>query len=167
MGEKNDFNYYQDEINLIRRSFEKLKKKIDQHGEKIENVKTEIEQNGENIKIVKTEIEQHEENIEKVEKEIKEINIKISFIFGLSDSLQNINNNHDENRILNNLEEVEFNEQFKNKEEIKCTICLENISIGDKIIYLPCVHLFHSSCIKNWIRIKNQCPICNNIIKFS
>ena len=91
----------------------------------------------------------------------------MSFFFGLFDSLQNIKNNNDENKILNDLEEIEFNEQFKNQEEIRCTICLESYAIGDKISYLPCAHLFHSSCIKNWIRIKNKCPICNNITKFS
>ena len=81
---------------------------------------------------------------------------------GNNNILQNLN--HDE--ILNNLEEVELNEQFKNKED-KCAICLEIFSIGDKVSYLPCFHFFHSSCIKNWIRIKNKCPFCNNIIKFS
>ena len=74
-----------------------------------------------------------------------------------------INNN--ENEISNKLEEIELNKQFKNEEEIKCAICLEVFSIGDKISYLPCFHFFHSSCIKNWIRIKNKCPFCNNVIK--
>ena len=74
-----------------------------------------------------------------------------------------INNN--ENEISNKLEEIELNQQFKNKEEIKCAICLEVFAIGDKISYLPCFHFFHSSCIKNWIRIKNKCPFCNNVIK--
>ena len=174
MEEKDDFNYYQDDINLLRRSLEKLNKKIDQHvenvekvGENLERVKTELEKHGEKIEKVEKEIEQHGEKIEKVEKEIKQININMSFIFGLFDSLQNIKNNNDENGILNDLEEVEFNDQFKNKEEIKCTICLESYAIGDKISYLPCAHLFHTSCIKNWVRIKNKCPICNNIIEFS
>ena len=84
-------------------------------------------------------------------------------IQGNSNSLQELNNDE----ILNNLEEVELNEQFKNKEEDKCAICLENFSIGDKVSYLPCLHYFHSTCIKNWIRIKNKCPFCNNIIKLS
>ena len=79
----------------------------------------------------------------------------------LFDSFQESINN-DEN--IKKLEEIEFNEQFKNKEENKCTICLKIFSIGDKVSYLPCFHCFHSSCIKNWIRIKNKCPLCKNII---
>ena len=49
----------------------------------------------------------------------KGLSINMSSIFGLFNSLQNIKNNNDENEILNNLEEVEFNEQFKIEEEIK------------------------------------------------
>ena len=79
----------------------------------------------------------------------------------------NIHQNLNINEILNKLDEVELNDQFKNKDEDKCVICLEVFSIGDKVSYLPCFHYFHSFCIKNWIRIKNKCPFCNNIFKFS
>ena len=74
-----------------------------------------------------------------------------------------INNNENYKKLL---EEVEIKEPFKNGEKKKCMICLENFSIGEKIIYLPCFHFFHSSCIYNWIRIKNKCPFCNSIINF-
>ncbi len=134
MEEKNDFNYNQDENNLLIKSLEKLNKKIEHHGENIKKFKTKLEQHGEKIEKVqneikqdgekfKTELEQNGEKIEKVEKEVNELKINISFIFGLFNSLQNIKNNNDENEILNDLEEVEFNGQFKNNEEIKCTIC--------------------------------------------
>ena len=162
------------ELEEQEEKIEKVEKEIEEQGEKIEKVEKEIEEQGEKIQeqgkkieIVGKEIEDHGKKIEKVEKEIEEININLPFIIRLFESLQNTNNNNDENGILNDLEELEFNEKFKNEEEIKCAICLETISIGDKISYLPCIHLFHSSCIKNWVRIKNKCPICNNIIKFS
>ena len=76
----------------------------------------------------------------------------------------NYNNNNENYKKL--LEEVELKEPFKNGEEKKCIICLENFSIGDKISYLPCFHFFHSSCIYNWLRIKNKCPFCNSVINF-
>ncbi len=133
MEEKNEFNYYQEVINILKQNHGKLNKKIEQHEENIEKVKTELEQHEENIEKVKTELvhheeniekvktelEHHEENIEKVKTELKELSINMSSIFGLFNSLQNIKNNNDENEILNNLEEVEFNEQFKIEEEIK------------------------------------------------
>ena len=84
---------------------------------------------------------------------------------GIVNELNLLPINNNENEISNKLEEIELNQQFKNKEEEKCAICLEVFSIGDKISYLPCFHFFHSSCIKNWIRIKNKCPFCNNVIK--
>ena len=46
----------------------------------------------------------------------------------------------------------------------KCLICLENFKIGDDSIILPCIHIFHSECIKKWMKNKNACPICKNKI---
>ena len=46
----------------------------------------------------------------------------------------------------------------------KCLICLENFKKGDNIIILPCIHIFHSDCIKNWMKKQLLCPICKNKI---
>ena len=59
--------------------------------------------------------------------------------------------------------EIDVNKEFiRNAKEEICLICLENYSISDKICYLPCFHFFHSSCIKEWIKNKSVCPLCNN-----
>ena len=50
------------------------------------------------------------------------------------------------------------------KEQANCSICLGEISEGDKITALPCDkrHYFHSNCIKRWAREKHsKCPLCN------
>ena len=47
----------------------------------------------------------------------------------------------------------------------KCLVCLENFKNGDYFITLPCIHIFHADCIKKWMKQKNFCPICKNIIK--
>ena len=173
MEEKKELDYFIEQINFLNLSLEKCMKKIEEEKNKIEKnwkeieeEKNKIEENGKEIKKVKNEIEENRKEIERIKNEINGINISLTF-FNRFPDFQNTENNNDKNEILNELEEVELNELFKNKEEIKCSICLENFSINDKIIYLPCIHYFHSSCIKNWIRIKNRCPICNNIIKFS
>ena len=46
----------------------------------------------------------------------------------------------------------------------KCCICLENFKINDETINLPCIHIFHSNCIKTWMKRQDICPICKNKI---
>ena len=69
----------------------------------------------------------------------------------------NVNSNNPvDTKIVNNLI---VNKQYdENKKE--CSICLDNIKIGDKYIILPCIHFFHEVCIKNWMNERNTCPLC-------
>jgi len=54
-----------------------------------------------------------------------------------------------------------------------CAICLDSISNESNNILLPCNHIFHISCIMNWIDTqlsKNytpSCPLCKNKYNFS
>ena len=41
-----------------------------------------------------------------------------------------------------------------------CTICLCDYIIGDNVIILPCIHMYHSECIKEWLKNKDFCPLC-------
>jgi len=45
------------------------------------------------------------------------------------------------------------------EEKKKCLVCLENFKTGEYTIILPCIHIFHSECIKKWMKAKNICPI--------
>ena len=66
---------------------------------------------------------------------------------------------------FNLLEEIIINNEQINNNEIKiCTICLDNYKIADKIIYLPCFHLYHSKCIKKWLECSKICPLCKKEI---
>ena len=42
----------------------------------------------------------------------------------------------------------------------KCCICLEKYKKNEEIMTLPCIHIFHSFCIKKWFETQNICPIC-------
>lgn len=45
--------------------------------------------------------------------------------------------------------------------EIKeCIICLMQLEKGAKLIILPCFHVFHSQCIKDWLNNSIYCPLC-------
>ncbi|KAL0923640.1 hypothetical protein M5K25_007705 [Dendrobium thyrsiflorum] len=47
----------------------------------------------------------------------------------------------------------------ENHEE--CVICSMTYKNRDKLITLPCQHLYHKSCITKWLKIKKACPVCN------
>ena len=48
-----------------------------------------------------------------------------------------------------------------------CGICLEDLeddnegyTLLNRVMRAPCDHLFHERCLKEWLQIKLQCPIC-------
>ena len=44
----------------------------------------------------------------------------------------------------------------------QCMICLEDFSEGNVMTGLPCQHVFHHSCLVNWLKrsVFNKCPLC-------
>ena len=52
------------------------------------------------------------------------------------------------------------NELSENKRN--CMICLDEFKNGQKSINLPCAHIFHSECIKKWMKREKFCPLCKN-----
>jgi len=61
----------------------------------------------------------------------------------------NNNNNNDENELL-------FDEIAENT----CSICLCELEEGDVVGDIPCGHVFHKDCLKEWLFKNNHCPIC-------
>ena len=83
--------------------------------------------------------------------------------------INNDNNkiNKENVKILELLQDMKLTKEILEKIENKqCLICLENYIVEENLCYLPCFHLFHSDCIKAWIKKSNKCPLCKNIIKF-
>ncbi|XP_052209542.1 E3 ubiquitin-protein ligase AIP2 [Diospyros lotus] len=46
--------------------------------------------------------------------------------------------------------------------EAECSICKENLVIGDRMQELPCKHKYHPPCLKPWLDEHNSCPICRH-----
>ena len=74
-----------------------------------------------------------------------DVTYNIIDIFNETSSSSNIN------RKLDKL----YKEKILNEE--KCSICQENM-IG--YIKLKSCHNFHKSCIKEWFKVKQSCPLC-------
>ncbi len=45
-------------------------------------------------------------------------------------------------------------------EVFDCSICLTEIEDGEQVGILPCIHIFHVDCLRQWITRKNACPLC-------
>jgi len=46
-----------------------------------------------------------------------------------------------------------------------CAVCIDNIKINEWYKQLPkCEHYFHADCIDKWLRLRNSCPVCRQII---
>ena len=75
----------------------------------------------------------------------------------------NNNNNINIDAVMGLLPSSEIKEK-KEGENNNCIICLADFEIGDKVTSLPCLHMFHTDCIKNWLKSKNHCPICKYTI---
>ena len=82
-----------------------------------------------------------------------------SQIFNFSSQLLENDVSQLDSRILENIDDL-------CPEKKRCTICLENFIKFDKIINLSCLHMFHDSCIKTWLKKNDYCPICKNKIEF-
>ncbi|CAI9112081.1 OLC1v1012459C1 [Oldenlandia corymbosa var. corymbosa] len=53
--------------------------------------------------------------------------------------------------------------QTKAAQDTCCTICLQDIGVGNIARCLPkCNHTFHRNCVDKWLVIHNSCPVCRH-----
>lgn len=51
--------------------------------------------------------------------------------------------------------------EFDHEEEKECVICMCTVDPSQlNYMITPCDHIFHSSCLDQWMNQKMQCPTC-------
>jgi len=71
---------------------------------------------------------------------------------------------------LKNLRKIKIksikHKKVKESKDTECSICLDNIKVGEFEKTLECKHSFHKKCIDRWFKKDNDsCPMCRlNVI---
>ncbi|OHT15842.1 hypothetical protein TRFO_42245 [Tritrichomonas foetus] len=45
-----------------------------------------------------------------------------------------------------------------------CSICYEELKRGEKVCELPCKHIFHDVCVREWFQRESNCPMCRLVL---
>lgn len=48
------------------------------------------------------------------------------------------------------------------EEQPSCSVCLCEYEQGDRLVQLPCKHIYHEECITAWCNNNIRCPLCNS-----
>ncbi|XP_050902460.1 E3 ubiquitin-protein ligase MBR2 isoform X1 [Lathyrus oleraceus] len=68
-----------------------------------------------------------------------------------------------EDEMRHNIKKIKVlvsNDMSKHQIDKKCTICQEEYELDDELGMLNCEHCYHFQCIKQWLVLKNFCPVC-------
>lgn len=50
------------------------------------------------------------------------------------------------------------------KENLQCSVCLDDLEIGVEAKEMPCKHKFHGECILPWLELHSSCPVCRFLL---
>ncbi|KYR02102.1 hypothetical protein DLAC_00901 [Tieghemostelium lacteum] len=55
-----------------------------------------------------------------------------------------------------------ISQAIKNRGDLNCVICMNDVEEAHEYLITPCEHIFHSKCLKDWADYKLECPVCRN-----
>ena len=62
---------------------------------------------------------------------------------------------------VHNMKSVQYDPANQELNYSEGPICLEEFTKGDSVKVLPCKHIFHENCAKDWIvDVRGVCPLC-------
>ncbi|XP_020100297.1 E3 ubiquitin-protein ligase Praja-2-like [Ananas comosus] len=62
--------------------------------------------------------------------------------------------------VLLNLPSVVISKSHEKDGSLICPVCKDPLPINTEAKQLPCLHLYHPSCILPWLSSRNTCPVC-------
>jgi uncharacterized membrane protein YgcG len=66
---------------------------------------------------------------------------------------------------IQSLEQKKVDEEMLGAEgNAECSICMDNVHLGDQVTMLPCQHWFHGDCVVSWLKEHDTCPHCRKPI---
>jgi hypothetical protein len=55
-------------------------------------------------------------------------------------------------------------EHLDGDDEKSCPICLSEFTLGEEARLLRCKHMFHKSCVDEWLHVNASCPTCRTAL---
>ena len=165
---RNDFYSLRNNVNSIRNEFHGLRNDVNSIRNEFHGLRNDVHDLSNDVHGLRKEVHGLSNDVHEMRNNFNAIFNNINLLLNNMISDEEPNNEPSENNNINYdeiLEEKEFDEEANEKDKgEKCAICLENFDIGNKVCYLPCLHFYHSFCIKNWLKIKGKCPLCNKAL---
>ena len=170
---RNNAHFVENNIHVLNNDVHNLRNDVHNISNDVHNLSNDVHNLSNDVHNISNDVHKLSNEVHNLSNDVHEVRNKVNTLFNNINLLfNNIISNEDSNKETSQnkninydeiLEEKEFDEEAteKDKDE-KCAICLENFNIGNKVCYLPCLHVYHSFCIKNWLKIKEKCPLCNN-----
>ncbi|CAA7024534.1 unnamed protein product [Microthlaspi erraticum] len=88
-------------------------------------------------------------------------NMSYEELLSLEERIGDVCTGLNDDTISNRLKEHKYKSSTGSTQEVEpCCICQEEYKEGEDVGTLECGHDFHSPCIKDWLKVKNLCPIC-------
>ncbi|CAN1838700.1 Probable E3 ubiquitin-protein ligase RHG1A [Linum perenne] len=89
-------------------------------------------------------------------------NMSYEELLALEETIGTVNTGLSEEIILNRLKQRKYcaSVGMPEVETEPCCVCQEEYNNGEDIGTLDCGHDFHTGCVKQWLMLKNWCPIC-------
>ncbi|KAK9020508.1 hypothetical protein V6N11_010531 [Hibiscus sabdariffa] len=87
-------------------------------------------------------------------------NMSYEELLELEERIGDVSTGLSEENILKLMKQQKHSSSSTESDLEPCSICREEYADGDDTGILDCGHDFHTNCIKQWLMLKNLCPIC-------